>query len=388
MVTVQFIMSMSVTVISPILPLFLPEIGVRDPQALDLWAGVLNSASPLISAVLSPVWGVLSDRLGRKLMVLRAATGISAVYFIISLVTSPWQLLSLTMLAGFFGGFSASAVSLVASQVPEQRLGYALGWLSTAQMVGGLLGPVAAGTVADLANSNRVVFLFTATLAGLAALGAARFVHEQRVAPSAARGGWGRQFGALAHARGLPVLLVVLLVAQAGVRSAGPVITLFVQELTGPVAALATLAGFAASVTGIADVIASPFLGRRSDTLGYRRVLLISLTGAALFTLPMALAGNYVTFVAERFAVGLFIGGILPTTNALIARTVQAGDRGAVFGASATASLLGAFLGNLMGGGVASAFGVRLVFVATGLLFVGILGWVAVAVQDPAPRHG
>jgi DHA1 family multidrug resistance protein-like MFS transporter len=161
-----------------------------------------------------------------------------------------------------------------------------------------------------------------------------------------------------------------------------------VQELTGPVAALATLAGFAASVTGIADVIASPFLGRRSDTLGYRRVLLISLTGAALFTLPMALAGNYVTFVAERFAVGLFIGGILPTTNALIARTVQAGDRGAVFGASATASLLGAFLGNLMGGGVASAFGVRLVFVATGLLFVGILGWVAVAVQDPAPRHG
>jgi DHA1 family multidrug resistance protein-like MFS transporter len=250
-------------------------------------------------------------------------------------------------------------------------------------MVGGLMGPVAAGTVADLAGGYRVVFLFTGGLAALAALGAARFVHEQRQAGRGPRGGWRRQVAVLATARGLPVLLTVLLMAQVGVRSVVPVITLFVADLTGPVAALATLAGFAASVTGIADVIASPFLGRRSDTLGYRRVLLISLTGAALCTLPMAWAGSYQVFLAERFAVGLFIGGILPTTNALIARSVQASDRGAVFGASATASLLGAFLGPLMGGSVAGAFGLRLVFVATGLLFLATLGWVFVAVRDP-----
>jgi DHA1 family multidrug resistance protein-like MFS transporter len=383
MVAVQFIMSLSVTVIAPILPLFLPDIGVHEAAAIDVWAGVLNSASFLLSAMLAPVWGVLSDRYGRKLMVLRASIGISTVYCIISLVTSPWQLLGLTMLAGCFGGFSVSAVSLVASQVPEQRLGYALGWLSTAQMVGGLMGPVAAGTVADLAGGYRVVFLFTGGLAALAALGAARFVHEQRQAGRGPRGGWRRQVAVLATARGLPVLLTVLLMAQVGVRSVVPVITLFVADLTGPVAALATLAGFAASVTGIADVIASPFLGRRSDTLGYRRVLLISLTGAALCTLPMAWAGSYQVFLAERFAVGLFIGGILPTTNALIARSVQASDRGAVFGASATASLLGAFLGPLMGGSVAGAFGLRLVFVATGLLFLATLGWVFVAVRDP-----
>ena len=387
MVTVQFIMSLSVTVISPILPLFLPEIGVHEPAAIDLWSGVLNSASFLMSALLSPLWGVLSDRHGRKLMVLRASIGISAVYFIISLVTGPWQMLGLTLLAGCFGGFSASAVSLVASQVPEHRLGYALGWLSTAQMVGGLMGPVAAGSVADLADNYRVVFLFTAVLAALAAIGAARFVHEQRLTSRTGRGGWRRQIATLRAARGLPVLLAVLLMAQVGVRSVVPVITLFVQDLTGPVAALATLAGFAASITGIADVIASPFLGRRSDTLGYRRVLLISLTGAALCTLPMALAGSYQVFLAERFAVGLFIGGILPTANALVARSVQAADRGAVFGAAATASLLGAFLGPLIGGGVAGAFGLRLVFVATGALFLATLGWVAVAVHDPEPYN-
>ena len=75
MVGVQFIMSLSVTVISPILPLFLPQLGVHDAAAIDLWSGVLNSASFLMAALLSPLWGLLSDRYGRKVMVLRAAGG-------------------------------------------------------------------------------------------------------------------------------------------------------------------------------------------------------------------------------------------------------------------------------------------------------------------------
>jgi len=42
---------------------------------------------------------------------------------------------------GIFAGFSAAAIALVASQVPEDRLGYSLGWLSTGQLVGSLVGP-------------------------------------------------------------------------------------------------------------------------------------------------------------------------------------------------------------------------------------------------------
>ena len=81
---------------------------------------------------------------------------------------------------------------------------------------------------------------------------------------------------------GLVSLFFVLLLAQFGVRTVQPVVTLFVQQLVGNQAAsLATLAGLAFSVTGVADLIASPFLGKRSDVIGYRRVLLICLFGAA-----------------------------------------------------------------------------------------------------------
>ena len=126
----------------------------------------------------------------------------------------------------------------------------------------------------------------------------------------------------LAGSAGLLPLFVVLLVAQFGVQTVQPVVTLYVQSLVGNVPNLATLGGVAFSVTGLADVIASPFLGKRSDVLGYRRVLLISLFGAAMFSVPQAFAGSYWAFVAERFGVGLFIGGILPTANALVGRLV------------------------------------------------------------------
>ena len=71
---------------------------------------------------------------------------------------------------------------------------------------------------------------------------------------------------------------------------------------------------------GLADLVASPFLGKRSDTAGYRRILLICLFGATLATFPQAFVQNYWMFVLERFGVGVFIGGVLPTANALVGR--------------------------------------------------------------------
>ena len=115
-------------------------------------------------------------------------------------------------------------------------------------------------------------------------------------------------------------LVLVLLLTQFAVQAIAPIVTLFVQEMVGPQPNLATLGGIAFSVTGLAGVIAVPLLGRASDRFGERIVLLLTLAGAALMTVPQAFVGNYWLFVSERFAVGLFVGGILPAANALIGR--------------------------------------------------------------------
>jgi MFS transporter, DHA1 family, multidrug resistance protein len=180
----------------------------------------------------------------------------------------------------------------------------------------------------------------------------------------------------------LIALFVVLLMAQFSVRTVQPVVTLFVQQLVGSPPQLATMAGVAFSITGLADLVSSPFLGKRSDIIGYRKVLLICLAGATLTSAPQVFAGSYWTFVAERFAVGLFIGGILPTANALIGRSVSREMRGTVYGMTASATFLGNSLGPLTGGGIAAMLGLRWVFAVTTLLLAANLVWVWLTVDE------
>jgi DHA1 family multidrug resistance protein-like MFS transporter len=180
----------------------------------------------------------------------------------------------------------------------------------------------------------------------------------------------------LAQTPGLLPIFITILAAQFGVRTIQPIVTPFVQQLTGTLPSLATLAGIAFSITGIADLVASPFLGKRSDSLGYRRVLVISLLGAAIATLPQALVDNYTQFLALRFVLGLFIGGILPTANALIGRLVAVNQQGLAYGITASATFFGSFLGPLSGGTLAAAVGIPWVFVMTGGLLLTTLTWV------------
>jgi DHA1 family multidrug resistance protein-like MFS transporter len=176
--------------------------------------------------------------------------------------------------------------------------------------------------------------------------------------------------------------------AQFSTRAVAPVVTIFVQELIGTPPHIATLSGIAFSITGLANLISAPFLGNRSDILGYRRVLLICLLGAALTSAPQIFVNNYWVFLVERFAVGLFIGGILPTANALIGRSVSRENRGTVYGLTASATFMGNSLGPLTGGGIAAGFGIRWVFVVTTALLVANLVWVWCTVKELKERPG
>jgi DHA1 family multidrug resistance protein-like MFS transporter len=67
MVGIQFINTMAFSVLSPIMPLFLPVLGVETPSAVAMWSGVLNGVTSFIAAFASPLWGRVADRRGRKL---------------------------------------------------------------------------------------------------------------------------------------------------------------------------------------------------------------------------------------------------------------------------------------------------------------------------------
>ncbi len=389
MVGIQFVMTMSFSMLTPIMPLFLPVIGVHSESAIDLWAGILAGVTSFVAAFASPLWGRLADRHGRKLMLLRSSVAIGLFAGLMGAAGNVWQLFAFRALMGVFAGFSSTAIALVAGQAPEERLGYALGWLSTGQLVGSLVGPLLGGGLADLTGSYRIPFFCTSAIILLSTSFVWFGVHERFVASPQGRGGRALLSSLIAVARspGLLALFFVLLMAQFGVRTVQPVITLYVKEMLGSRPDLATLSGIAFSITGLANVVAAPFLGNKSDVIGYRRVLLIALLGATVTTLPQAFTESYWVFTALRFAVGLFIGGILPTANALVGRLVPRAQRGTVYGITSSAMFLGNSIGPLSGGAVAAAFGLRWVFLITGAVLFANLVWVYYRVPEYVDRE-
>jgi MFS transporter, DHA1 family, multidrug resistance protein len=384
MVGIQLLMTGSFSFLTPIVPLMLPGLGVTSVQGVDIWSGAITGSTSFVAAFASPIWGRIADRHGRKVSLLRSSCAIAIFTAVMGLSTNVWQFFAARALMGMFAGFSTSAIALVASQVPERRLGYALGWLSSGQMVGSLIGPVLGGILADATGSFRIPFYITSAVT-FSGLGLVWFVVKEDFTPpkegAKSRSLWSG-LSLLMASSSLMALFFVLFMAQFSVRTVQPMVTLFVQELIGSPPQIATLAGIAFSITGLANLIAAPFLGNRSDIIGYRRVLVICLLGATLTSIPQIFVNSYWLFVAERFAVGLFIGGILPTANALIGRSVPRENRGAVYGMTASATFLGNSLGPLTGGFIAAGLGIRYVFVMTAALLIANLIWVYFKVQE------
>src|SRR5229473_1561241 len=164
MVGIQFVMTMAFSMLSPIMPLFLPVLGVESDSAVAIWAGILNGVTSFVAAFASPLWGQVADRHGRKLMLLRSSFAIALFTALMGASGNVWQFFACRALMGVFAGFSSAAIALVASQVPEERLGYSLGWLATGQLVGSLIGPILGGLLADLTGSYRIPLYCTAAM--------------------------------------------------------------------------------------------------------------------------------------------------------------------------------------------------------------------------------
>jgi MFS family permease len=127
--------------IMSILPLYLPVLGVQSEQEVRMWAGIVFSVFALSLAVFSPIWGAFSDRYGRKVTVMAAMLGGSLTITLMGSAQNVYQLVLLRGLEGALGGMVIlTSSTLVATIVPHERAGYALGVFRTAIYAGASLG--------------------------------------------------------------------------------------------------------------------------------------------------------------------------------------------------------------------------------------------------------
>lgn len=363
-----FAASISFSLVTPFLPLFLKE-ELNVASGVETWSGIMFSASFFTSCIMSPVWGALADKYGRKIMVIRSGIGIGTVFMLQYFVTEPWQLVALRALNGLFAGFIPASTALVATGTPEQNLGPALGMLQTAGAAGQIMGPLIGGIMAQLLG-NRRTFLVASTIifgATLVALFGVKEINPKRKDNKV------EIIADLRTALGNPVLRTMLLtgvVIQASVTILQPVLSLQVAKL-GHSRTASFSAGLVYSIVGIATVIGAPLWARFGEQIGYKRVLVLGLVGAGIFNIPLAFVTSILAFGAIRFVVGLSLAGISLALNAITAKSVDREFRGRAFGILNSFNQLGAVIGPLVGGVTGTTLGLESTFaVAAAILML------------------
>ena len=171
-----FLTGASISLVVPFMPIFVEQLGLEGDQ-VAFYSGLAISVSAISAAFVSPIWGILADKYGRKPMMIRAGLAMTITMGGLAFVPNVFWLLFLRFLNGVFTGFVPNATALIASQVPKDRSGYALGTLSTGVVAGTLTGPFVGGFIAEIFGI-RNVFLLVGSFLFLAAILTILFIKE------------------------------------------------------------------------------------------------------------------------------------------------------------------------------------------------------------------
>ena len=360
---------LAISQIIPFLPLYVEQLGVTDPSSLTLWSGLIFSVTFMVSAIVSPMWGSLADRKGRKLMLLRASLGMGVVIFLQAFVTDVWQLFLLRALMGLTSGYIPNAMALVATQVPRERSGWAMSMVSTAQICGVIMGPLMGGFLADWVGL-RAVFLITSALLMTSFLITLFLIKEgaqTRVKKEDNLTG-SMVFRSLANPGLIISLFLTTLVIQLCNGSISPILTLFVRELEPDVQNIAFISGVVAAIPGVSALMSAPKLGKLGDRIGAERILITALILTFVLFMAMSWAGSAFQLGVLRFLLGFAEGAMMPAVQTLLLRYSSDRVTGRIFGYNQSFMYLGNVVGPLIGSGVSAIGGFRWVFAATAVV--------------------
>lgn len=361
-----FIAGIAFSEIMPFLSLYINTLGNFSHQQLNFWSGIVYSGTFIVSAVVSPWWGKLADKKGRKPMILRAGIGMSVVIACMGLVQNVWQLLLLRMLQGVFAGFISNSNALVATETPKTNSGQALGTIASATTAGTLLGPLVGGALTSI-FSYRITFMITGGLLLLCSILVLFFIHEDDFKPVTAKK-LDKASGVIKSLRSPHLifgLLLTTLIIQAANNSINPIVSLYVRQLLNGHGNVVFISGVIAALPGIATFLVASRFGALGDKIGTHKIIVAGFIAASIFFFLTAFVRNTVELGILRFLVGFSDACLFPQVQMMLTKNSPAAVTGRIFSWNQSAMYIGNIVGPLLGSFVSGMFNYSMVFIVT-----------------------
>ena len=377
----------------PFLPYYVQELGISGVDQVAFWTGLITSAQAVTMALVAPIWGSLADRYGRKIMVVRAMFGGAVVIGSMGFTRNVYQLLILRAVQGTLTGTVPAATTLVASSTPDERRGYALGLLQMAIYLGASVGPLLGGFVADTLG-YRAAFFVTGGLLFLAGVLVATLVREQFTPPQHKESAdqetphkprlWDGLVLVL-RTRALLIVFGIRVLMRTAYRIVSPVMALFIQQIAAPGVKVASLTGTITGLSSATSAASAIVLGRVSDRVGPRRILLVCGTIVCVLYGLQGWAQTPTQFAILRVLTGAAMGGIVSATSALLAALAPKDRFGAVYGVNTSLTAAANAVAPMVGAALTASWGLSSAFLGAATLYG--LATIVVAGLVPAQKR-
>ena len=295
--------------------------------------GLLMAAYSAMQFVFSPILGRLSDRVGRRPVLLISLAGSVTGFVLFALAHSLAWLFASRLLAGICGGNIATAQAVIADTTPPEKRAHGMGMIGAAFGLGFIAGPALAGVLAPISMAapgwGAAVFSLVAWTMTLL------YLPETR--PTGAAGGtaapasgFARVAFAFSHAELAPLLAIGFLVVT-GFAAFEVTFAQFLHErLQLPHSGV----GFLFVYVGVPAVaVQGGLVGRATRRFGERPLLFAGLVSTAVGLVLLAAAHRLAGVLTVLPLVALGTGFVTPSLSSLVSRSARADEQGAALGA-------------------------------------------------------
>jgi DHA1 family tetracycline resistance protein-like MFS transporter len=341
--------------IIPLLPFYAERFGAS-PQQVTILMAVFS----LMSMISAPLWGRISDRIGRRPVLMASMLAAAFAYLWMGFASELWMLFAARAFAGLCAGNIAAAQAYIADVTPPEKRARGMGMIGAAFGLGFIIGPALGGLVAgnEIGSADlQTPGLIAAGLSAAAFLGVVLLLPESL--PAAVRARPSRSRIAILQsvlrrpvlARLLAVFFIVIL-AFAGMESTFAMWAMR-QYGWGP-----AQIGYVFTYVGLLSAIMQGgLIGPLTRRFGEERLMQsgLALIALGLLLLPFARALLPLGIALTAQAVGM--GAMQPSLNSLISRRAGVEEQGEVMGLAQSVGSLSRVLGPVIAGALFEAFG-------------------------------
>jgi predicted MFS family arabinose efflux permease len=368
-----FVSSSQIMILVPLLPIIGESLNISTSLL-----GTLFSGSAIMVGVFALFMGPISDRIGRRKVLVYGTTTMAIALSLHAFAVGFWSLMAVRLFAGAAAGMlSGAAVSFVGDFFPPERRGWANGWIMSGGAAGQIIG-IPLGTILADGSAFYMPFVLFAVVMACVAVMVVMFVPQPRVEMNRnpltlvavlsqyrrilnTRGVF---FGGLVFAMmyfGLSIFLIYLptWLSEVGCTNCDQVAYMFL-------------------VGGVANLVAGPISGTISDKIGRKGIVLFSCLGTAFVMVLSNWMNENILLAFVLFAIAMALLAMRTSPyQSLISAYVPACDRGSMMSLCVSMGQVGMTIAGMLSGVLYTNFGFwgNSIIGAVTLMMAGLMVW-------------